>query len=209
MKNRLSNSRALSSATVAAGLTATMFAAVTAPAAQAAGGETPATATVISNIVFSDSGTTVGFANNIGTLPSGIGSPYTSVAGPDVFYTFTVATGGTINITVTPSGGYDMAFYLLKDGQLGSNAVQARDSVGSGGAETMSGFALVGGSTYYLGIDSFYPTTSGAISAGTYSLTMSGTAVLGSGAAAPEPGTFGLAALGAGALLLKRRNRKR
>ena len=49
MKNRLSNSRALSSATVAAGLTATMFAAVTAPAAQAAGGETPATATVISN----------------------------------------------------------------------------------------------------------------------------------------------------------------
>ena len=127
MKNRSSNSRALSSATVAAGLTATMFAAV-APAAQAAGGETPATATVISNIVFSDSGTTVGFANNIGTLPSGIGSPYTSVAGPDVFYTFTVATGGTINITVTPSGGYDMAFYLLKDGQLGSNAVQARDS---------------------------------------------------------------------------------
>ena len=207
MKNRLSNSRALSSATMAAGLTATMFAAVTAPAAQAAGGETPATATVISNIVFSDSGTTVGFANNIGTLPSGIGSPYTSVAGPDVFYTFTVATGGTINITVTPSGGYDMAFYLLKDGQLGSNAVQARDSVGSGGAETMSGFALVGGSTYYLGIDSFYLT--GTLSAGTYSLAISGTAVLGSGAAAPEPGTFGLAALGAGALLLKRRNRKR
>ncbi len=208
MKNRCVNSRPLAQAALAASLTTTMFTTV-APAVQAAGGETPATGTLITNILFNDTGTTVGFVNDISTLPPGIGSPYTTVAGPDVFYRFTVATGGTLNVTVTGGVGYDTAIYLLKDGQLGTNAVIARDSTfGGGTTETFSGFALVGGSTYFLGIDSFYSQGLGNAN-GTYSLAMSGTAVLSSGAAAPEPGTFGLAALGAGALVLRRRNRKR
>ena len=149
---------------------------------------------------FSDTGTTIGAVSNINAIPSGV-SNYTTVAGPDVFYTFNVVTPGTMTFTVTPTGqsGYDPAIYLLTGGTAGTNAFIGRDAGGSNAPETFTTQPLAAG-TYYFVVDSFYSTGSGAQPSrhqGTYSLEVTGTAVLGPNV--PEPGSaaLGLTALAA------------
>lgn len=171
--------------------------AFTAPAhAALLGGDTPATATVLSSLNFTDTGTTVGADNTINTLPAGV-STYTTVAGPDVFYRFFVVTGGSVTFSLLPQSGYDAAIYLLKDGTLGTNAIIGRDSAFSGGNESFT-TTLVAGSTYYFAVDSFYG-SSNSLRQGAYTLSVTSTAVVGQPpASVPEPGTLGL--LGAAAL---------
>ncbi len=158
---------------------------------------------------FSDTGTTIGAVNDINTLPGGV-SNFTTVAGPDVFYTFNVVTPGTMTFTLTPTGqtGYDPAIYLLTGGTTGTSAManNGRDAAGFNGTESLTTSALaplappfttvplpVG--TYFFVIDSFY--NSGSGSAGAYRLEVTGTALLGPNV--PEPGTaaLGLTALAA------------
>lgn len=139
-----------------------------------AGGDACAAATVIPNGAgnFTDSGTTVGANNTVNTLNAGC-SNYTTVAGPDVIYTFAlgaVANRGTpLTITVTPTGatGYDPAIYTLSTAGTGcpagtavtvTNCVNGADAGLANTAETITDAetdAMAPG-TYFLFVDSFY-----------------------------------------------------
>ena len=154
-----------------------------------------------STLPFSDTGTTVGKVNDIFAITPGI-SNYPQVAGPDVFYTFTVVTPGIMSIRLTPlqSGTYDPAIYLLFGGTTGSHAILGRDAFGPGQVETMNDLPLDAG-TYYLVVDSYEAT--GPQSAGAYTLEITGDIGL---ASIPEPATAALAAA-AGLVAVRRRRR--
>lgn len=181
-------------------------------AAFANGGDTFATATPIpaGPLSYSDTGTTLGANNTVSSLLANVNGQYTAVAGPDVFYILEIAVGGTVIFTLDPTGAnWDPSIYLtnslLTANNPGAGPGSGADAVGSNGTETVT-FNVTPG-TYYLVIDSFY--ASGALSAGTFSLTVGGTAIAGTVAAVPEPGTVlgGLAAVGTlgGAVWRRRR----
>ena len=181
------------------GLTATLLGTVAQSAHAAAVDAAPGF--FISTLPFTDTGTTIGMVNDINSLPSGVNT-YTQVSGPDVFYTFTVAVGGTLSITVTPTGNtsFDPAIYLLAGSPVGTSGVPGagRDTKGPNEAETTS--LTVNPGTYYLVIDSFY--SAGALSAGAYQLEIAGTAQI-----VPEPGSAALAMAAAGTAAWRRRRR--
>lgn len=180
-------------------------------AAFANGGDDFATATVIpaGPLSYMDTGTTLGANNTINSLLANVNGVYTQVAGPDVFYRLDIAVGGTITFALDPTGAnWDPSIYITTsmDGASnpGAGAGSGDDNGGSNVTESVT-FNLTPG-TYYLVIDSFYG--SGALSAGTYTMNLSGTAIVGV-AAVPEPGTVvgGIAAVGAlgGAVWRRRR----
>jgi hypothetical protein len=136
----------------------------------------------ITSLPFSDSDTTTGANNTVTAIPGGC-STYTTVAGPDKIYTFSVVTAGSLTVTATPSGGtYDLAAYLISScpggtgNSVGSGCIMGADVVNTNTVETFTVANLAPG-TYYLYIDSFY--SSGTKSSGPYSLSVTGTAVLG------------------------------
>jgi hypothetical protein len=88
--------------------------------APTAGGENCGTATPIVSLPFNDSDDTTGNVDDNNALPGGC-SDYTTVAGPDLIYTFTAAAGNSIAFNVTPTNAiYDVAIYVL--GTCGSSA---------------------------------------------------------------------------------------
>lgn len=124
---------------------------------------------------FNDSGTTIGANNTVNSIQAGC-SEYSTVAGPDVVYTFTLgalgARGTPLTITVTPSSGFDTSIYTLSTAGAGcpagpsaaaTNCVNGSDSGVNDVAETISDAetdAMAAG-TYFLFVDSFYSTPSG------------------------------------------------
>ncbi len=152
---------------------------------------------LFSTLPFSDTGTTIGAVSNINSLPSGI-SRYTEVAGPDVFYTFRIGTAGTLTFTVSPTG-FDPAIYLLTGGTEGANAIFGRDDTQTNVTETLTTGVLQPG-VYYFVVDSFY--SSGADSAGAYSLSVTGTATI-----IPEPGSAALGLTALAGVAWRRRRR--
>jgi hypothetical protein len=140
--------------------------------------------TSITSLPFSDSDTTIGANNTVTAIPGGC-STYTTVAGPDKIYTFTVVTPGSLTVLATPSGGtYDLATYLISScpggtgNAIGSGCVAGADVTATNNAETFTvGNIPVG--TYYLYVDSFY-TTAGK-SSGPYTLSVTGSAILDAG----------------------------
>lgn len=183
------------------GLTATLLGAASQSVSAASVDAAPGF--FFSTLPFTDTGTTIGAVNNINSIPSGV-SNYTTVAGPDVFYTFIVSSPGTLSITLTPTGqtGYDPAFYLLTGGTLGTNAFTGRDAFTGNLPETLT-TAVLNPGTYYLVVDSFY--SAGVRASGAYSLNITGSDIR--LADVPEPGTavLGVAALGAAAWSRRRR----
>jgi hypothetical protein len=140
--------------------------------------------TSITSLPFSDSDTTSGANNTVSAIPGGC-STYMTVAGPDKIYTFNVVTAGSLTVTATPSGGtYDLAAYLISScpggtgNTIGSGCIMGADVVNTNTVETFTVANLAPG-TYYLYIDSFYST--GGKSSGPYSLSVTGTAILGAG----------------------------
>ncbi len=161
-----------------------------------------------SSLPFNDTGTTAGAVSDIDTIPQGI-SKFPTVGGPDVFYFFSVLTPGTLTFTVTPLGatGFDPAIYLLTGTTAnGANAFIGRDDGLANAQESFTtGILPVG--LYTFAVDSFYNT--GTVEfpnrmSGAYSLSVSGTAIIG---AVPEPSTGVLAAAAAGAAIWRRRRR--
>jgi hypothetical protein len=187
MKTKNQPHNTLPGVAAAVGLTAAMLSGT----AAAAGGDTLATATLISALDYTDDGTTVGFNNDISTVHPSL-SPDLDTDGPDVFYTFMVATGGSMTFTVTPQASYDVAIYLMIKNGISASTLIAADTGFAGAAESITA-SVVAGTTYYFGIDSFYAIGDGEAS-GTYSLTVTGSALL---PTVPEPGTLGLLAMGA------------
>ncbi len=133
---------------------------------------------------FADTGTTLGANSTVTTIPLACNSLYTTVAGPDVIYTFRLPAVAsripTCSISLDPTGAnWDPSIYVLSTTAPGcpsgtansaANCLVGADSLGSNGTETISDAQLdsLPAGDYYLFIDSFYST--GALSAGTYSL---------------------------------------
>jgi hypothetical protein len=190
-------------ATQAIGLTATLLGAASQKAGAASVDAPPGF--FFSSLPFNDTGTTVGAVSDINAIKAGV-SNYPTVDGPDVFYSFNVVTAGTMTFTVTPTGGtgYDTAIYLLQGAAVGANALIGKDAGVFNIAESFTTPSLTPGA-YFFVVDSFYANGSAAQPnrmAGAYTLSVTGTAVLG---AVPEPGTPVLAASALAAVGWRRR----
>jgi hypothetical protein len=156
-----------------------------------AGGDTCGAAVTIpaGGAAFADTGDTTGGDNTVTTLPSGC-SNYTTVAGPDLIYTYQLGllanrvTPLTIVVQATGGTGYDPAIYNLSTagigcpagtGNVANNCMNGADATVGDGTETITDAetdAMAAG-TYFLFIDSFY-TVAGdpSLAQGAYSLTM-------------------------------------
>ncbi len=142
--------------------------------------------TSIAALPFSDSDNTIGANNTNNGVPIACNGSYIATTGPDKIYTFTVATAGSLVITATPTAAWDTSIYLLTNCADGNtcNPGFGRDSAFNGAAETIT-IANIPVGTYHFFVDSLY-TAPASNSAGPYNLSMSGTALLGSVATAPE-----------------------
>jgi len=124
-----------------------------------AGGDTCATATVISSLPYTDSGTTVGFNDDYDEV-----CPYTGSTSPDVVYTYTPAVDTIVDISVCNSGGdadYDTKIYVYEDvcatPSLACNddACQAASYSGGSYNSELVGVSLTGGHMYAIVIDGY------------------------------------------------------
>jgi hypothetical protein len=152
-------------------LIATGASAPVSPSAVAAGGDTCATATLISSLPFNDSGDTTGAADDIRLT----GCPGISLEGPDLIYVFTVQSGNNLTFTLTPTDQeYDPAIYIRSACPQGAGSCVARTDTGLGGQpETMTVSGLAPGA-YYFYVDSVYP-PGDAAGEGHYTLSVTGT----------------------------------
>lgn len=139
-----------------------------------AGGDTCGTAVPIPSLPFSDTGDTTGAANDV----SDVSCPHPLLAspsdpGPDLIYSFTVASGNNLTISVANTSPYDTSIYVLSTCGVGTTCVAYKDTVPGNPTETINLVGLAPG-TYYLYIDSFYP-ASNAAGHGVYNLSITGT----------------------------------
>ena len=145
------------------------------------GGDTCATAVPITVLPFSDTGNTTGAMNDVSDVscPHPL-LPSPSDSGPDLIYSFTVSSGNSLTITVTPTPPYDTSIYILSTCGNGATCVAYADTVPGNPPETITVSGLAPG-TYYLYIDSFYSTDPAspfffpAGAQGPYSLSVTGT----------------------------------
>jgi hypothetical protein len=134
--------------------------------------------TPIGALPYTDSGTTCGYANNLGgwgasgtcTLPAG--AQYYN--GEDVVYQITVAAGNDLTFDMPAFAG-DLVLALFSVcGDGNSCVIASADSIGPGALpETIQIAGLTAG-TYYLYVDSYYAAGT-ANSCGTYTLNVTGT----------------------------------
>lgn len=117
------------------------------------GGDTCASATVISSLPFSDTGTTVGFADDYDEV-----CPYTGSTSPDVVYSYTPAVNETVTISLCLNSAYDTKLYVY-EGSCGGTLIGCNDdgciSPLSDYASVLSNVSLTAGNTYYIVIDGF------------------------------------------------------
>ena len=163
--------------------------------------------THIATLPFSDTGTTVGFTNDINTHGPFSGG-YTSSAGPDVIYTFTVATSGLISISYGFGGVgdniHDAALGLFTGISTEPLWVTGADAEYSGSGnpnEVILNFPVNAGTTYHILLDGYFSTSQGA-----YTLSVTGAGGLAL-SAAPEPGSALLATAALGTAAWRRRRR--
>ena len=146
-----------------------------APLAALNGGDTCATPTVIASLPFSDTGTTVGRADDsssfIRSMCNSTASPL-SREGPDVVYSVTVQYSSTLTFTVVPAPDYDPAIYLLGLCNNLQSCVAGTNAGADGDAETFTVTDLAPG-TYYFWVDSIWEPGEGGES-GTFSLSVTG-----------------------------------
>ena len=144
------------------------------------GGEDCTAPTPILSVPFSDSDDTTGNVDDLTTLPVGC-SDYTSVAGPDLVYSFTAGNGASLTFTVTPnSADYDTAVYVLGTCGNAMSCLSGHDTGFAGDPETIPTQAYPVG-THAVYVDSYYAATTvcpqnGLLCGfGPYTLTISGT----------------------------------
>ena len=128
--------------------------------------------TIPAGTSFTDTGTTIGANNTVNNVQTGC-SNYTTTAGPDVIYRFTLpalaSRIATCSITVTPTGatGYDTSIYILSNSGTGcpagpnaavTNCLNGADAGSFNVAETITDAEIdaMPAGTYYLFVDSFY-----------------------------------------------------
>ncbi len=163
--------------------------------------------TIISSLPYVDTGSTIGLNNDINEHPGApIFNGYSSAAAPDVFWSFTVATTGTVNISyslgASGSSTEDAVLGVFTGTIASPNWIIGSDnewSATGNNPETVS-FTVLAGQTYHILGDGYF-----GDSAGNYTLNVTGTAIL---APVPEPGAAGLLVVGAAAAAGWRRRRR-
>ena len=133
------------------------------------------TPTAFTSSPYADTGTTVGATNIIGTIPTGC-SDYTTVAGPEVVYSFVPGTAANLTFNVANTDGtYDPSIYLVSTCNVGATCIAGADYNYYGGTdETFSVSTLSAGTTYYLHVDSFYSAAQ-SYNSGPFNLNVTGT----------------------------------
>lgn len=164
--------------------------------------------TFITTLPFSDTGTTIGFTDDITSHDPFDG--YTSSQGPDVFYNFTVASSGLITLSygfgAVADDAHDATLGLFTGSSSAPTWITGADAQwsGTGNAnEVISNFPVTAGTTYHILLDGFSASSQGAY---TLSVTGSGGLAL---AEVPEPSSavLGVAALGTAAWRRRRRGK--
>ncbi|HOC42725.1 MAG TPA: hypothetical protein PKJ99_06860 [Thermoanaerobaculales bacterium] len=117
------------------------------------GGDTCATATVITSLPYSDSGTTSGFTHDYDEI-----CPYSGSTAPDVAYSFTPASNMNVDITLcVGSTNYDTKLYVYQGSCPGTDVGCNDDqcSVPVSYTSELTNVALTGGQTYYIIVDGY------------------------------------------------------
>jgi len=120
------------------------------------GGDTCASATVISSLPYSDAGTTVGYTNDYDEV-----CPYTGSTSPDVVYSYTPAANTSVDITLcVGTTDYDTKLYIYEGSCPGSGYVDCNDDscsspLYSSYVSSLANVPLTGGQTYYFVVDGY------------------------------------------------------
>lgn len=161
--------------------------------------------TLITTLPFNDTGTTIGFVNDINSHDPFNG--YISSAGPDVFYTFSVASSGLITLScgfgAVADSDHDATLGLFTGSSSAPAWVTGTDvntQFNSNPNEVIVDFPVTAGTTYHILLDGYYANSQGA-----YTLNVSGSGGL--VLAVPEPRAALPGALAAGAAAWRRRRR--
>jgi subtilisin-like proprotein convertase family protein len=113
------------------------------------GGDTCATATVISALPYSDTGNTCGYVNDYDEV-----CPYTGSTAPDVAYEYYTPGDITVDITLCNGSAYDTKLYVYQDSCPGV-LIDCNDDACPGYVSELLGVALTGGHTYYIIVDGY------------------------------------------------------
>jgi MYXO-CTERM domain-containing protein len=144
--------------------------------ALADGGDVCAAPTIIGGLPYTDSGTTVGKANNISLVPVACNGVTTLVNGPDVVYAVTMgAPPNNVTFSLDPTGAnWDPSIYVLTNCSDGATCAAGYGD-DNGGANITESITLtnVAAGTYFFYVDSFYPASNG-LGQGTYTLSVTG-----------------------------------
>ncbi len=126
------------------------------PAPERQGGNTVATATVISVLPYNDFGITSGYTNDYDEV-----CPYTGSTSPDVVYSFTPS-GDIINGFVSLCGYtyYDSKLYIYENTVTPGSPYACNDdyctsAVGQSYVSELSGLNFTSGNTYYIVVDGY------------------------------------------------------
>ncbi len=123
------------------------------------GGDTCASATLIDELPFEDTGTTIGKANNYS--PGAVADCSASTA-PDAVYKFTPVSDVLIDVSLCTGTSYDTQVYIYQDTCANPPADCDDDYTGCGTdrQSKLVGVPLLSGHTYYIVVDG-YGTSSG------------------------------------------------
>ncbi len=139
------------------------------------GGDTCASATVVSAFPYTDAGDTCGATNDYDEVCN-----YPGSLSPDLVYSFTPNSACTANISLCDSA-YDTKLYVYESTCGGANFACNDDSCGvSGWRSELVGVNLTGGNTYYVVVDGY------GSDCGTFNINITGDCTFGGGGAADQ-----------------------
>jgi hypothetical protein len=112
------------------------------------GGDNIGSATTISSLPYSNSGTTVGYSNDYDEV-----CPYSGSTSPDVVYEYAAPYDMILNVTLCNGSSYDTKLYIYEN--TAGNLVDCNDDECPGWVSELLGVALTGGNTYYFVVDGY------------------------------------------------------
>ena len=121
----------------------------TEPAARQ-GGDTVGEATVIDELPYSDTGTTVGYTDDYDEV-----CPYTGSDSPDVVYSFTPGENVALDITLCTGSDYDTKLYIYENDVTPGSPYACNDDTCPGYVSELMDLGVTGGNTYYIVIDGY------------------------------------------------------
>ncbi len=112
------------------------------------GGDDINSATPILTLPFSDSGTTVGYANDYD-----VACPFTESTAPDVVYSFVPPVSMALDISLCNGTAYDSKLYVFENSP--ATVIACNDDFCSDYVSKLSNVAVTPGNTYYIIVDGY------------------------------------------------------